>query len=90
MAKLILTSNDDIQMRADAGVFMRLKYVLNMTHRFKPLHSVEWNTRTHFTKTHATPNVSHQFATRTFGLGVNSVNAFVTVCSICSSIIAPI
>lgn len=71
MAKLILTSNDEIQMRSDAGVLTRLKYVIHMTHRFKPMHSATWNISFDFSDGYATPSVSHQFATRTFGLGVN-------------------
>lgn len=71
MAKLILTTNDDIHVRSDAGVLTRLKYIVKMTHRFKKLHANDWDTATDFDDAHATPSVSYQFASRCFAAGVD-------------------
>lgn len=49
-AKLILTSNDSIVAKGDAGVITRLKYCLRITHKFKPLYPAKFDTTKNFYK----------------------------------------
>ncbi|EFN83926.1 hypothetical protein EAI_05533 [Harpegnathos saltator] len=71
LTKIVLTVNDAIPLRSDAGVITRLKFCLRMVHRFKALHSRQHDTAVDFVKKNATPSVSYQFATRCFAKGVN-------------------
>lgn len=71
MAKLILTLNDGINMRSDAGVITRLKYCIRATHRFKTLIPSTFDASVDFNSHSSSPSVSYQFARRCFPQGVN-------------------
>lgn len=71
MAKLIITTNDAVKVRGDAGVITRMKYCYRATHKFKELLGDDESSRYDFLDRYATRRVAHQFATRVFPKGVN-------------------
>lgn len=73
IAKLVITSNDTIQMKSDEGVLSRLQMVLTFNHRFKPTNdSDQNNTENTGQVQYANTSVSEQFIKRIFPSGMNN------------------